>query len=108
MRVSGVLTFTLCIGVGVVTSGQMPQPSTPGQTQQPGQPAPGQPARMPARPLKPGETPPKGTAVVRGYVLAAGTGAPTSPMTATNLRRAGTSQASRSCSRKRRPSCRDW
>jgi carboxypeptidase family protein len=60
----------------VVTSGQAPQPSTPGQTTQPGQPAPGQPARMPARPLKPGETPPKGTAVIRGYVLAAGSGAP--------------------------------
>jgi hypothetical protein len=31
---------------------------------------------MPARPLKPGEKPPKGTAVIRGYVLAAGSGAP--------------------------------
>lgn len=76
MRTSGVLAFTLVIGVGAITAGQAPQPSMPGQTVQPGQPAPGQPARMPARPLKPGETPPKGTAVIRGYVLAAGSGAP--------------------------------
>src|SRR5688500_20220625 len=31
---------------------------------------------MPARPLRPGETPPKGTAVIKGQVLAGGTGAP--------------------------------
>jgi hypothetical protein len=76
MRVSGVLVFSLAIGIGSVISGQAPQPSTPGQTTQPGQPAPGQPSRMPARPLRPGEAPPKGTAVMRGQVLAAGSGAP--------------------------------
>jgi protocatechuate 3,4-dioxygenase beta subunit len=31
---------------------------------------------MPARPLRPGETPPNGTAVVKGQVMAAGTGTP--------------------------------
>ncbi len=31
---------------------------------------------MPARPLRPGETPPKGTAVIRGQVVAATTGTP--------------------------------
>ena len=74
MRVFGVLAFTLFIGVGGVASGQA-RNHHPGKPA-PGQPAPGQPARLPARPLRPGETPPKGTAVIRGYVLAAGTGAP--------------------------------
>ncbi len=76
MRASSVLAFALVIGVG---SGLVAQTTTttftpinPAQTQ----PAPGQPPRTPARPLKPGETPPKGTAVIRGYVLAAGTGGP--------------------------------
>lgn len=76
MRISGVLAFAVVICIGAVTSGQAPQQPMPGQTTQPGQPAPGQPSRTPARPLKPGETPPKGTAVIRGYVLAGGTGAP--------------------------------
>jgi protocatechuate 3,4-dioxygenase beta subunit len=31
---------------------------------------------MPARPLRPGEAPPKGSGILRGYVRAAGTGAP--------------------------------
>ena len=35
-----------------------------------------QPQRMPARPLRPGETPPKGSAVIKGQVTAGGTGAP--------------------------------
>ena len=76
MRMSGFLAFTLFVGVGSITAGQAPQPSTPGQTTQPGQPTPGQPARMPARPQRPGDAPVKGTAVIRGYVLAAGSGAP--------------------------------
>lgn len=80
MRMSGVLALALAIGIESMALGQG-QPTTtltltPGQGTQPGQPAPGQPARMPARPLKPGETPPKGTAVIRGYVLAAGSGSP--------------------------------
>lgn len=76
MRVSGVLTFTLFIGVGATIAGQAPQPATPGQTTQPGQPAPGPPSRTPARPPRPGELPVKGTAVIRGQVLAVGSGAP--------------------------------
>jgi hypothetical protein len=46
---------------------------------QPGQVAPGQPTvpqRMPARPLRPGETPPKGSGVIKGQVIASGSGAP--------------------------------
>lgn len=31
---------------------------------------------MPARPLRPGEAPPKGSSILRGYVIAAGTGTP--------------------------------
>lgn len=44
------------------------------QTPPPSQP--GTPQRMPARPLRPGETPPKGTAVIKGQVRSDGTGAP--------------------------------
>ena len=43
------------------------------------EPAPGQPGtpqRMPARPVRPGEAPPKGSAIIRGVVTASGTGAP--------------------------------
>jgi protocatechuate 3,4-dioxygenase beta subunit len=76
MRVSGILAFALSLGAATTVIGQTPQPTTPGQTVQPGQPTPGQPTRMPARPLRPGETPPKGTAVIRGYVTAAGSGTP--------------------------------
>jgi hypothetical protein len=50
----------------------------PVQTSQPGpptQPGTGSPQRGPARPLRPGETPPKGTAVIKGQVRMSGTGA---------------------------------
>lgn len=49
----------------------------PGQptTAQPAQPS-TTPQRMPARPVRPGETPPKGTAVIKGQVMAAVTGTP--------------------------------
>jgi protocatechuate 3,4-dioxygenase beta subunit len=50
------------------------QPTTPGQTAQPGQlPSP---PRTPPRVLRPGELPPKGSARIRGQVVAADTGAP--------------------------------
>ncbi len=68
-----VLAIALVIGFTSTLTGQAPQPSQPTP---PGQPAPGQPTRMPARPLRPGEAPPKGTAVLRGYVTAAGSGTP--------------------------------
>jgi Carboxypeptidase regulatory-like domain len=72
-----VLVFALVIGAVATLSSQAPQPPTaPGQPIQPGQPAPGQPTRMPARPLRPGEAPPKGTGVLKGQVIAAGTGTP--------------------------------
>lgn len=67
------LAFVLAFGITTTPIGQAPQPAPP--TQQPGQPAPGQPVRMPPRPLRPGETPPKGTAIIRGQVMAA-TGSP--------------------------------
>ena len=72
MRVLGVLACALMIGVGSSLSGQTATTFTP----IPQQPAPGQPSRTPARPLRPGETPPKGTAVIRGQVLEAGSGSP--------------------------------
>lgn len=68
------LVFALSFGIATTLLGQAPQPAQP--TPQPGQPAPGQPARTQARPLRPGETPPKGTAVIRGYVTAQSTGTP--------------------------------
>lgn len=58
--------------VGGVTGGVVFQPEA--QAPPPGQP--GTPQRMPARPLRPGETPPKGSAVIKGQVTAGGTGAP--------------------------------
>jgi protocatechuate 3,4-dioxygenase beta subunit len=87
MRVSSVVAFALVVSVVPVLSAQVVTtftPINPGQVVQPGQPTPGQPApgqptqpqRMPARPLRPGELPPKGTAVIRGQVIAAGTGTP--------------------------------
>jgi len=63
-------SFAFAVVFGVLVIGQAPQP---GQQVQPPQPA--TPQRMPARPLRPGEEPPKGTAVVKGQVLAA-TGGP--------------------------------
>jgi hypothetical protein len=72
MRLIGVLTLTSFVGFSSPAYGQA---TTPGQTVQP-QPSPTQPQRTPARPLRPGETPPKGTGVLKGQVLAAGTGTP--------------------------------
>ncbi len=71
-----VLVIALVIGVTSTLSGQVPQPGASAQPTQPGQPAPGQPTRMPARPLRPGEAPPKGTGVLKGQVMAAATGTP--------------------------------
>ena len=68
-----VLAIALVIGFTSTVTGQAPQPSQPTP---PGQAAVGQPTRMPARPLRPGETPPKGTAIIRGYVTALTTGTP--------------------------------
>lgn len=70
------LVFALTIGLPTALAAQTPQPTAPGQTAQSGQPAPGQPTRMPARPLRPGEAPPKGTGVLKGQVMAAATGTP--------------------------------
>ncbi len=70
------LIFALAVGFATPLYGHTPQqPTTPGQPTQPGQPAPGQPAPTPVRPLRPGEAPPKGTAIIRGQVMAA-TGTP--------------------------------
>ena len=69
MRLIGVPTLASFVVLSSMAYAQAPQP---GQQVQ----SPSQPQRMPARPLRPGETPPKGTAVLKGQVLAAGTGAP--------------------------------
>jgi hypothetical protein len=73
MRVLGALVGSLVLGVVIVHG----QSATPGQQQptQPGQPTAGS-QRTPPRVLRPGETPPKGSAVMKGQVLTAGTGAP--------------------------------
>src|SRR5687768_18055997 len=79
MRSRGALLFGVLLLVshsGIAQTGQPGQTAPPGQTAQPGPTSPGTPQRMPARPLRPGETPPKGTAVIKGQVTAGGTGAP--------------------------------
>lgn len=73
MRLLGVFVSLIALGT-VALHGQSPTPGQQPPTVQPGQPA--TPQRMPARPLRPGETPPKGTAVLKGQVMAAGTGTP--------------------------------
>lgn len=73
MRLTGGLFVTL-----LFASASTFAQGIPGQTAQPGQtapapPGPMNPQRMPARPLRPGETPPKGTALIKGQVTS-GTG----------------------------------
>lgn len=81
MRRTCVLSCALLLGLG---SGAHAQSTSltltvEAQAPQPGQPTPGQPAtpqRMPARPLRPGEEPPKGTAAFKGQVRSAADGTP--------------------------------
>ena len=75
MRSTGALLFVILLVVSHTGSAQSTGTGLPGQTGQPG-PTGATPQRMPARPLRPGETPPKGTAVIKGQVTAGGTGAP--------------------------------
>jgi len=63
------LSFAIVVSLSSLMSAQA---NTPGQSAPP---SPASPQRMPARPLRPGETPPKGTAVLKGQVLAS-TGGP--------------------------------
>ena len=72
MRLIGVLA-AFFVGLSSLAHAQA---ATPGQPIQQPQPSTADPQRMPARPLRPGETPPKGTALLKGQVIAAGTGAP--------------------------------
>jgi protocatechuate 3,4-dioxygenase beta subunit len=74
MRALGALAFVTTVGVTLANA----QATTPGQIVQPqqGQPSTTAPQRMPARPLRPGEAPPKGSAVIKGTVVAADTGSP--------------------------------
>jgi hypothetical protein len=76
MRVTGAFAFASLVAFTAAADGQSPaQQAQPGQQQtQPAQP--GTPQRMPARPLRPGEAPPKGSSVLKGQVMAAGTGTP--------------------------------
>jgi hypothetical protein len=71
MRSIGVLALAFSVGLSSFASAQA---TMPGQTVQ-APPSTATPQRMPARPLRPGETPPKGTAVIKGQVLAS-TGSP--------------------------------
>src|SRR6188508_1899225 len=71
MRIIAV-SFAIVIGLSSFVQAQATQP---GQ-QVPQTARPSEPQRMPARPLRPGETPPKGTAVLKGQVLTGGSGAP--------------------------------
>jgi hypothetical protein len=71
MRLIGVLSLASFVGLSSLVYAQATQP---GQQTSP-QPSSATPQRMPARPLRPGETPPTGTAVFKGQVLAA-TGSP--------------------------------
>ena len=79
MRSTGV-ALVLLLFASVTTVGQ--GTGAPGQTGQPGQPAqpappgPNNPQRMPPRAQRPGETPQKGSAVIRGQVRMDGTGTP--------------------------------
>ncbi|HUQ89573.1 MAG TPA: carboxypeptidase regulatory-like domain-containing protein [Vicinamibacterales bacterium] len=73
MRLIGVLLVASLPGLSSLAYAQA---AAPGQTVQRPQPSSGEPQRMPARPLRPGETPPKGTGVLKGQVIASGTGAP--------------------------------
>ena len=65
-------SFLCVIALGATVLGQAPQPGQQVPSTQPST----TPQRTPARPLRPGETPPKGTAVLKGQVLAAGSGTP--------------------------------
>ena len=76
MRSTGALLFVSLLVVSHTGWAQTTGSGQPGQTAQPGPTSPATPQRMPARPLRPGETPPKGTAVIKGQVTAGGTGAP--------------------------------
>ncbi|MEO7134724.1 MAG: carboxypeptidase-like regulatory domain-containing protein [Vicinamibacterales bacterium] len=65
-------SFAILLVLGAAALAQSPQPGQPSPPSQPST----TPQRMPARPLRPGEAPPKGTAVLRGQVMASGTGTP--------------------------------
>ncbi len=73
MRLVCAVVCSLVLSVSVAHG----QSATPGQqtTTQPGQPAGGS-QRTPPRVLRPGETPPKGSAIMKGQVMAAGVGSP--------------------------------
>ena len=66
------LSFAFVVSLSSLLAAQSTVPGQPTSTQSS---SPSNPQRMPARPLRPGETPPKGTAVIKGQVLAS-TGTP--------------------------------
>lgn len=68
MRLFNALVCVITLGAVTLVQGQAPTPGQP-TTVQPGTAT--SPQRMPARPLRPGEAPPKGTAVLKGQVMAA-------------------------------------
>ena len=79
MRSTGILFVILLLASSLAATQGTSQPgqtSPPGQVSQPAQPGPGNPQRLPPRAMRPGETPPKGSAVIKGQVRMDGTGAP--------------------------------
>jgi hypothetical protein len=79
MRSTGVVFVMLLLApVSALAqgTGAPGQTSLPGQTAQPAQPGAANPQRLPPRAQRPGETPPKGSAVIKGQVRMDGTGAP--------------------------------
>lgn len=75
MRFPAVIVCCLIVGSATVALGQATAPGQTTTQQPPTQPS-TTPQRMPARPLRPGEAPPKGTAIMKGQVMAAGVGTP--------------------------------
>lgn len=75
MRVLGALALALGLTSLCFAQATTPGQPTPPSSQQPS-PSTAPQRATPARPLRPGETPPKGTAVIKGQVRASGTGAP--------------------------------
>src|SRR4051794_4106429 len=73
MRVLRVVVFASIVTLSLPAYGQAPTPGQP--VSQPAQPS-STPQRAPGRPVRPGDAPPKGTAVLKGMIVAAETGNP--------------------------------
>jgi hypothetical protein len=68
--------FSTAFLITVIAVGAAQQPPPGSAVPPPPPPAPGMPTRLPPRAARPGEDPNKGTAILRGYVVATDTGSP--------------------------------